>query len=160
MKIEVRKEHAWLARLVGEWTYETEAVMEPAGATERSTGTESVRSLDGVWIVCEGRGELPGGGTARTVMTLGYDTRRRRCVGSFVGTMTTHLWVYDGEVDATGEILTLSTVGPSLAAEAKLASYRDTMEFRGDDQRVLTSTFLADDGSWKEIVRTTYRRVK
>ncbi len=35
-------------------------------------GTETVRSLGGLWVVCEGRGAMPGGGTADMMMTLGY----------------------------------------------------------------------------------------
>ncbi len=30
MKTEPQKEHLWLQKLVGEWTYESECVMEPA----------------------------------------------------------------------------------------------------------------------------------
>jgi hypothetical protein len=29
MQAEPQKEHQWLQKLVGEWTYETEAIMEP-----------------------------------------------------------------------------------------------------------------------------------
>lgn len=76
MKTEPRKEHQWLQKLVGEWTYETEAPMEPGQPPEKFTGTESVRLLGGLWIVAEGQGEMPGGGEATTVMTshmLGED---------------------------------------------------------------------------------------
>jgi hypothetical protein len=160
-KVEVRKEHAWLARLVGEWSYESAGVLNEGEPPERSTGTESVRSLDGVWIVCEGRGGTPGGGTSRSIMTLGYDVARRRCVGSFVGTTLTHLWVYDGEVDPSGEVLTLTTEGPGFSGEGALTRYRDVFEFRGDDARVQTSYYLDDaSGEWREMFTSTYQRVK
>lgn len=60
MKTEPQKEHQWLQQLVGEWTYESECSMEPGKPPEKCTGSESVRSLGGLWVLCEGRGEMPG----------------------------------------------------------------------------------------------------
>jgi hypothetical protein len=64
MNTEPQKEHQWLQKLVGEWTYETEAMMSPDQPPERATGTESVRSIGGLWVVGEGQGEMPCGGAA------------------------------------------------------------------------------------------------
>jgi hypothetical protein len=46
-----QKEHQWLQKLVGEWTYETEAVMEADQPTGQATGTETVRSLGELWVL-------------------------------------------------------------------------------------------------------------
>jgi hypothetical protein len=43
---------------------------------------------------------VPGGGLARMLMTLGYNPQTRRYTGTWVGSMMTHLWVYDGWLDA------------------------------------------------------------
>jgi hypothetical protein len=158
MMTEPQKEHQWLQKLVGEWTYETEATMEPGKPPEKFTGTESVRSLGGLWILVEGQGEMPGGGAATTLMTLGYDPQRKRYVGTFIGSMMTHLWVYDGALDAAERVLTLDTEGPDMAAEGKMAKYKDVIEFKSDDHRVLSSHMLGDDGKWHEVMTTHYRR--
>jgi hypothetical protein len=157
MKAEPRKEHQWLQQLVGEWTIEEEAMMEPGKPPEKLTGNESVRSLGGLWIVAEGKGEMPGGGMAKTMMILGYDPRKERYVGSWVGSMMTHLWLCDGTLDAVGRVLTLDTEGP-MGEEGKLGKFRDVIEILGDDHRVLTSHMLGDDGKWHEHMRTNYRR--
>ena len=34
------------------------------------------------------------------IMTLGYDPQKKRFVGTLIGSMMTHLWVYDGALDA------------------------------------------------------------
>src|SRR6266542_7081305 len=104
MKTEPQKEHQWLQKLVGEWTFEAEATMGPGKPTERAEGTESVRSLGGLWFLAEGQGEMPGGGAATTLMTLGYDPQKKRYVGAWIGSMMTHLWVYDGELDAAERV--------------------------------------------------------
>jgi hypothetical protein len=153
-----QKEHQWLQKLVGEWTYEAEATMEPGKPPERFTGTESVRSLGGLWILAEGQGEMPGGGAATMIITLGYDPQKKGYVGTWVGSMMTHLWVYDGTLDAAERVLTLAAEGPSMAAEGKLAKYRDVIELKSDDHRVLTSHALGDDEKWNQFMTTHYRR--
>jgi hypothetical protein len=153
-----QQEHQWLQRLVGEWTSVCEATMEPGKPPETFRGTERVRSLGGLWILAEGQGEMPGGAPATTLMTLGYDPQRGRYVGTFVGSMMTHLWVYDGALDAAQRVLTLDTEGPSMAAEGTMAKYRDAIEFHGDDHRVLTSHVLGEDGKWRGFMTAHYRR--
>jgi len=159
MKAEPQKEHQWLERLVGEWTAESEMPAEPGQEPTKYTGTESVRSLGGVWILCEGRGaEASDNGSDTTIMTLGYDPSKQRYVGTFIGSMMTYLWVYEGELDSTGNILTLDAEGPSFTGDGKMAKYKDSIEFLSDDHRVLTSRFLGDDGEWHHFMTAHYRR--
>jgi len=67
-----QKEHEWLQKLVGEWTCEMEMI-EPGQAPTKTTATEKVRSIGGLWTVAEGEGDMPGVGPTTMVMTLGYD---------------------------------------------------------------------------------------
>jgi Protein of unknown function (DUF1579) len=158
MKTEPQKEHQWLQKLVGEWTSEGEAAMEPGKPPERWKATESVRSLGGLWVLAEGQSEMPGGGTATTLMTLGYDPQKQRYVGTFVGSMMTHLWVYNGALDAAGTVLTLDTEGPDMTG--KMAKFKDVIELKNDDHRLLRSQMLSDDGKWHEFMTANYRRKK
>jgi hypothetical protein len=163
MQAEPQKEHQWLQQLVGEWTTEAEMAMAPGKPTETCKGTESVRSLGGLWILAEGQGEMPGGGTATMLMTLGYDPQRKRYVGTWVGSMMTHMWLYDGELDSSGKILTLNSEGPDMspgAAPGKLAKYKDVIEIKAADYRILTSHRLGDDGKWQQFMTAHYRRTK
>ena len=155
-----QKQHQWLQQLVGEWVSEADATMEPGKPPEKFNGTESVRSLGGLWTLAEGQCEMPGGGTGTTMMTLGYDPQNKRYVGTFIGSMMTHLWVYDGALDSAERVLTLAAEGPSMAAEGKMGKYRDVIEFKSDDHRVLTSHMLGDDGTWHEFMTASYRRKK
>jgi len=156
---EPQKEHQWLQKLVGEWTYETECHMGP-DQPSKFTGSEKVRSLGGLWIIAEGEGEMPGGGKANMIMTLGYDPQQKRYVGTWIGSMMTHLWVYDGSMDATGKILTLAAEGPSFTTEGKMGKYRDVIEIKTDNHRILSSHFLGDDGKWQQFMTAHYRRKK
>ncbi|MBD2121883.1 DUF1579 domain-containing protein [Trichocoleus sp. FACHB-262] len=157
MSTQPEKEHQWLQKLVGEWTYETEAMMGPDQPWVKSTGTETVRSVGGLWILAEGQGEMPCG-PATTLMTLGYDPQKQRYVGTWVGSMMTYLWQYDGELDAGETVLTLASDGPTMTGEEKMAKYKDAIEFKSDDHRILTSHMLGDDGQWHHFMTAHYRR--
>ena len=158
MNTEPQKEHEWLQKLVGEWTMESDACGGPDTSAEKSTGTESVRSLGGLWVVAEGQGEMPGGGPATMIMTLGYDPRKQRYVGTWVGSMMADLWQYEGTLDQSGRMLTLETEGPSMTGDGTRGKYRDVIEFVSDDHRLLRSLTLGEDGKWNEFMTAHYRR--
>jgi hypothetical protein len=160
MNTEPQKEHEWLQKLVGEWTYEFEAACEAGKPAEKATGSESVRSLGRLWVLCEGRGEMPGGGMATMLMTLGYDPQKKQFVGTWIGSMMTHLWVYDGALDAAEKVLTLNAEGPDFSVEGKMARYRDVIELKSDDHRVLTSHVLGEDGTWSQFMTGHFYRKK
>src|SRR5262245_28164169 len=160
MHAKPQKEHQWLQRLVGEWTCEGEGTMGPDQPPHKFEATETVWSIGGIWVQCEGRSQMPDGSPATTIMTLGYDPARKWFVGTFIGSMMTHMWVYDGELDPTGQVLTLDTEGPNFAAEGKTSKYKDVIEFKSDDHRVLTSHVLGDDGKWHGFMTAHYRRTK
>ncbi|MGF1517300.1 MAG: DUF1579 domain-containing protein [Nodosilinea sp.] len=152
-----QKEHQWLQQMVGEWAYDVEATMGPDQPPEQSTGTETVRSLDGLWAIAEGQGDMCGS-PATTLMTLGYDPQKQRFVGTWVGSMMPHLWVYEGELDAAERVLTLNSEGPAMAGHGKLAQYRDVIEFKSSNHRVLTSFCLGEDGQWHQFMTANYYR--
>jgi hypothetical protein len=159
MPVETRKEHQWLQRMVGEWTYEMEAEAEPGEPPIRDAGTESVRSLE-VWVLAEATGTTAEGTPATSIMTLGYDPDRGRFTGTFIGTMMTYLWIYEGQLDADQRVLTLEAEGPSFTGDGGMAKYRDTIEFQDDDQRMQTSSYQRGDGTWHPFMTIHYRRTK
>jgi hypothetical protein len=159
MPVEPRKEHQWLARMAGEWTYEMEAEGEPGEPPIRDSGTESVRSLGGIWMMCEAGAVMPDGTEATSIMTLGYDPDRGRFTGTFISSMMTYLWVYEGELDPPGNVLTLDAEGPAYTGEGMM-KYRDTIEFQDDDHRIQKSSYQRTDGGWHEFMTTHYRRAK
>ena len=158
MTAKPQQEHAWLQQLIGEWTCEGEAAMQPGQPPVKWEATETVRSVGGLWIMGEGTGEMPEGGVSHTVITLGYDPRKGFFTGTFVASMMTHLWVYEGELDASGTVLTLNTVGPGMTPEGPEAKYRDVVEVKSRNVRTLTSYILGEDGEWTQLMAATYRR--
>ena len=148
------KEHAFLQRLVGDWT----VTMEGGDDHPGMDWTETVRSLHGLWVVGEARGEVPGMGAVSNIITLGFDPAKGRYVGTFVTTMMTHLWVYEGAVDASGNNLVLQTEGPDMTGAAASASYEETIAFLDENHRTFTSRTRGADGRWSTLMTMHYRR--
>jgi len=154
------KEHAWLQRLVGEWEYEAEMVGAPGQPSERSTGSERVRSLGALWIVADGEGTQPGTGeVVRTQITIGYDPAKGCFVSTWIASMMAFLWVCEGTLDPTERRLTLECDGPSFTVEGAMGRYRDIIEMIDDDRRVLRGEVLGEDGRWQQFMETRYRRI-
>ena len=153
-----QEEHRWLQKLVGDWTYEGEAPMKPGEAPVKFSGTETVRKIGELWVLGEGRGVVPGGEEGTSIIALGYDPQKQAFVGTWFGSMMNQLWVYEGELDAGKRKLTLNTEGPNMQKEGELANYREVIELPDDDRRTFTSFVEGEDGSWQQIMTTTYRR--
>jgi hypothetical protein len=92
-------------------------------------------------------------------MTLGYDPQSKKFVGSFIASVMTHLWPYNGTLDAANKVLTLDSEGPSFADDGTMAKYQDIIEFISPDHRTLSSQWLGPDGKWNPFMKAHYRRI-
>lgn len=154
------EEHKWLQQLVGNWTMESEAVMGPDQPTLKSTGKESVRTIGGIWFLGEGEMTMPDGDPATTLITLGYDPKKGKYIGTWVGSMMNHLWVYSGTMSDDKKTLMLDAEGESMAGDGTIALYRDSITIVGADHRTMTSQMRDDKGNWTQFMEARYTRVK
>lgn len=150
-------EHQWLEQLVGTWTVETTCQAASETQPQIVNGQLVCRSLGGLWFALEGTTPNPDGAPWTTIMTLGYDPRQGKYVGTFIGSMMTHQWVYVGEVDQSGSRLVLDCRGPKMEGEG-LANYRDTIEIKSPDEYTLSSEIEQDDGTWNHFMTAIHRR--
>jgi hypothetical protein len=91
-------------------------------------------------------------------ITLGYDPDAQRFRGTFVGSMMTYLWTYDGSLDAEERVLTLDAEGPNMAEPGKMSRYQDIVELVDADERRLSSRIQMPDGSWQQFMTVRYQR--
>lgn len=146
-----QKEHEWLAQLAGEWTTESEMTMGPGGGSMKAAGTESTRLLGGFWSIAEYKGEVLGMST-HGVMTLGYDPEKKVYIGHWIDSLTSHRWLYEGTLDESGKLLTLTTHGPCPMSPSGEADFRETVELKSADHKVFTSSVELEEGQWTTIV--------
>jgi hypothetical protein len=144
-------QHAWLHQLLGDWTWTAEA----AAPAEPLTGTESVYAVGQLWIQAHGDGAF-----GHTQVTLGYDSAQGRFVGTWIGAMSSHLWVYfDGHLAADDDTTTLTLESAGPAPDGSVARYREELVRLGPDERVTRSWIEGRDGVWTPILTLHYRRV-
>lgn len=160
MQARPQTEHEWLKQLLGDWSVTGEYDMGWDKALEKTSGTEHARSLGDMFVVGEGRGEMPGGGMADMLITLGYDATKKKFVGSWAGSMMSGMFFYQGQLDGSKKVLTLDTQGPSFTGDGSTARYQDVITIVSRDERTLHSQTLSPDGSWKRFMTATYTRVK
>lgn len=154
---EPTKEHEWLQRLVGEWTYE--GAMKMGEEEHKSSGTETIRPFGKFWTVGDMAGQMPGSDVKTlSTITLGYDADKKKYVGTFVSDMMGFLWIYEGTLN--GNALTLDCKGPSFKGDGKLADYQDIIEVKGSDEYEMSSQTKGEDGKWTKFMSMTFKRKK
>ena len=141
------KEHQWLKQFVGEWSTSSKASMGPDQPPIECSGKISSHMLGAFWVVNEMNGEL-NGDQMRGLQTIGYDAAKKKYVGTWVDSMTDHIWHYEGTVDESGKKLTLEAEGPDFAVVGKTTQYRDAYEFTSPNHIIITSSMLSQDGKW------------
>ena len=155
---EAQAEHLWLEKFVGEWESRGEVFMSPERGFEETSGEETVRSLGRLWVVSAGRGGMPDAGEAEFVMILGFDPSDACFTGTWTGSLTTHQWVYEGDLDDESDELTLYCEGPDMARPGRTAVYKDVHTFIDEDNRVLRSYVQEAGGEWRQFVEVRHRR--
>ena len=152
-------EHQWLQQLVGEWRVESDMKMGPDQPLQKSTGTESVKNLGGLWAFGEGIVNMPDGSAMNHAFALGYDVSFKEYRGCWFASMSSHLWKNVGELSADGKVMTLNCVGPNMTKDGETANYRDVIEILDENHRTLTSYGQDDNGEWHEFMKAHYTRV-
>ena len=154
-----QEEHRWLKQFVGKWETQAEGSMGPNQPPMKCKGTITARMLGGFWVINEMQTDVMG--TPMTgIQTIGYDTGRKKYVGTWVDSMLDHMWKYEGSVDDSGKILTLDAEGPNFMAAGKLTKYRDVYQFKSPDMIITTSQMLGEDGKWITFMTGTAKRTK
>ncbi|MES2693790.1 MAG: DUF1579 domain-containing protein [Verrucomicrobiota bacterium] len=146
--------HAWLQRCVGEWDSEIEMIVGPKQPSMKCRGTDSARMVGGFWLVSEGKNlDFP----YTCQLTLGYDPKAARYVGTWIDSMSSYLWHYTGAIDASGRLV-LQTEGPFPPADGRFTKFREVTEFLTQDHRVFTSARMSEGGVWIPQLRIDFRR--
>lgn len=135
-------EHAWLKQQVGKFVV-TEGDM---------LGTETWSMIGDVWLI--GRGEGAGEGQQHVYQyTIGFDPELGKFVGTFITSMMTKIWRYEGWLD--GDILVLEAEGPDFTGEGT-TTYRDHYKLEGGTRTIWS--LVLKDGDWTEFMRYSSER--
>ena len=149
--------HEFLKQFVGEWDCETEMFVEP-DKPAKSKATMTGHMIGNYWAIVVVHGEAlgqPYHGQA----TFGFDAqKKKKYIGTWADSMSDFLWHYEGVVD--GNKLVLNSEGPNPGDPDKMIKGRDTWEFKGKDQVILTGEMQGPDGKMVMMMRATGTRKK
>jgi hypothetical protein len=151
------EQHQWLQQFVGEWNTESKAMMGTDQPPIECTGTLSSRKLGGFWVINEMKGDMMGQ-TIIGVQTIGYDPDKQKYIGTWADSVSSFMWHYIGEVDATGKTLTLEAEGPNFMGDGKPTKFHDVYQFKSADEIAISSKMLASDGKWITFMSGTAKR--
>lgn len=152
------KEHEWLKKFEGEWACNSKTVDAPGQPSMECKGTMTSTMLGGFWVVNRMDNDMQGM-AFQGLQTIGYDTKKKKYVGTWVDSMMNHLWHYEGTVDKAGKKLSLVADGPNfIAGDGSMTKYRDSYEFKSDDLIVATSEMMGEDGEWITFMTGEVRR--
>lgn len=153
------KEHELLKQFAGEWTAVAETVPAPGEEALKCVGTETAKMVGGYWLVSNGQAEMMGMQTS-SVLSIGYDPNKKKYIGTFLCSMDSTLWTYEGTMDESGKKLTLMTEGPSPLDPTQKAVFREVLELKDQDHKSFTSYMKTEDGNWQKFVTVEYERKK
>src|SRR5262249_49103785 len=152
-------EHEMLAKDAGTWDATIKSWMSgPEAAPTVSQGVEVVKVMPGgLWITSEFDGKF-GDASFHGCGQSGYDTKKKKFVGTWVDSMTTEIMITEGDDDSATQTLTTYAKGTEPSGkpyDAKMTSKR-----QGDDTRVFTMSMKSDEtkGEYVKVMEITYKR--
>ncbi|TWT49992.1 hypothetical protein KOR42_36760 [Thalassoglobus neptunius] len=152
-------EHQWLQKFVGNWSLTSKAKMGPDQPDVECSGRMQCQMLGEFWLINKMDSEMMDS-TMKGVQSIGYDPVKEKYIGTWVDSMTSTLWVYEGTVNEAGTKLTLEADGPNFTTPGKTAKFRDAYEFRSPDHLVVTSSMQGDDGEWITFMSGDAKRIR
>lgn len=151
------KQHEWLRQFTGEWSTHSKAEMGPGQPAMECSGSITSRMIGGFWVVNEMKGDMAGVPMSG-VQTIGYDTKRKKYIGTWIDSSCSFMWKYEGSVDAAGRVLTLEAEGPNIMAGGELTRFQDIYEFKSRNEITISSRMLSKDGKWITFLTGTATR--
>jgi hypothetical protein len=101
--------HKRLASLAGSWTTKTRAWMEPDKPPMEGTGIcEQKMLLDGRYLQQEYTGEMMGS-MFTGINVIGYDNYTKKYVSTWIDSMSTGIYCFEGTASANGKTITQKT---------------------------------------------------
>ncbi|MFK7737485.1 MAG: DUF1579 domain-containing protein [Pirellulaceae bacterium] len=147
----------WLEKFVGSWETSSTAAAEAGGGDAPMEGTIESKMVGKFWLVTSMTAEL-GAFKMKGLQTIGYDSKKKAYVGTWIDNSSEFMWHYKGSVDESGQVLSLEAMGPDMTDASKQVLYRDMYEFVSKDKIQLTSSVKGPDGKWIDFMTGIAKR--
>ena len=149
------KEHEFLKQFAGEWDCDGKAYIELGKPPVEMKSSMTGHLIGEFWAIAIIKGDAFGQ-PYHGQGTFGYDSRKKKYVGTWADSMSDFLWHYEGTVE--GDKLVLNSEGPDPSAPGKMMKARDTWHFKSKDMLVITGQMEGPDGKWLTMMTATCKR--
>lgn len=148
-------EHAHLQKMVGKWKASNKMMMGEGAAPMVSEGTEEIMSIcNGMFISTAYKSGAPMPFEGHGIE--GFDTMKKRYVGTWVDSMGSGVYSYEGSMDAKG-VMTYTMVGPDPATGKSMTSTM-VCEMKDNNTRTM-KMFMGTDTKASPMMEITYTRM-
>jgi hypothetical protein len=154
------KEHEHLKQFEGTWNVTHKVQADPTQPAQDSKGgTETcAMKCGGLWLVIDSDGEMMGV-PFHGHGVIGYDTVKKKYVGTWVDNMATSIWSMEGSYDEAKKAFTYKLTGPD-PQTGKETSMTMVQTIKDKDNYVMTLSMAGPDGKEAEFMTGTYTRKK
>jgi hypothetical protein len=146
-------EHAKLKVMEGKWKF----VLKSADGNDSKGVMEAKMECGGLWLISDFKTDF-GGAPFQGKGLDGYDPAKKKYVSVWVDSMTAAPMFFEGTMDSTGKILTLTSDAPG--PEGGPAKWRSVTKFVSDDEHVFEMFLTPKGGNETSIMVVTYKRDK
>jgi hypothetical protein len=152
-------DHKLLAKDVGTWDATVKSWMSgPGSEPSVSKGVEVDKLLPGgLWLLNDFEAEF-GGMAFHGHGVTGYDTQKKKYIGTWVDSLATTIMTMEGSYDEGTHTLTMYGKGTDMAG--KPYDSKSTTKYLGSDERVFTMLVKSDEtkGEQVKMMEITYKR--
>jgi hypothetical protein len=147
-----------LKKDVGAWDAVVESWMGPGQAAPPSKGVStSTLGMGGLWLVTDFKSDFMGMPFIGHGV-MGYDSTKKKYVGTWVDSMSFGLGLSEGTYDAATKTLNETMEGPD--AGGKMMTMRMATVWKDADTKVWSMYAPGPDGKEFQMMRITYTRKK
>lgn len=141
------KEHEFLKKFVGIWEVKNSSKTGEDKPEMQGVSVMKSKMLGGYWIINESEHTF-GKIKVQSLQVIGFDSKKKKYVGSWNDSVSDYMWQYEGEVNKERTKLTLNATGPDVNDPTKMAEYQDAFEFIDENTIKATSAMKGKDGKW------------
>lgn len=150
-------EHDLLKADVGTWDATVEVATAPGQPMAQSKGVETNTLVGALWLVTDFKSEMMGAPFQGHGVS-GWDTNKKKYVGTWVDTMSTGIGLSEATWDAATKTMSGSIEAPD--ATGAIQKMKSTVAYPDPDTRVFTMSSPGPDGKDMPMMRITYKRRK
>lgn len=139
---------------VGTWDATVELFAPGTSAPMTSAGTETNTLLAGAWLITDFKGEMMGAPFAGHGVT-GWDTTKKKYVGTWVDSMSVGLSLVEATYDAATKTMAGTMEGPDPSGQVQ--KLKSTVVYKDAGTRVFTLSSAGPDGKDVKMMTITYK---